>query len=59
MAPLAKALGRKVKMTHVADVASALDAARERVGPGDARLVKGSNAVGLSALVEALASEKV
>jgi UDP-N-acetylmuramoyl-tripeptide--D-alanyl-D-alanine ligase len=59
MAPLAKALGRKVKMTHVADVASALDAARERVGPGDAILVKGSNAVGLSALVEALASEKV
>jgi UDP-N-acetylmuramoyl-tripeptide--D-alanyl-D-alanine ligase len=55
MAPLAKALGGQVKMAHVADAAAAIPIAREAVGPGDALLVKGSNAVGLAALVEALA----
>jgi UDP-N-acetylmuramoyl-tripeptide--D-alanyl-D-alanine ligase len=56
MAPLAKALGPKVKMEHVPDVASALDLVRQEAGPGDAILVKGSNSIGLAALVEALAS---
>jgi UDP-N-acetylmuramoyl-tripeptide--D-alanyl-D-alanine ligase len=56
MAPLAKALGPKVKMEHVPDVASALDLVRKTAGPGDAILVMGSNSIGLAALVEALAS---
>ncbi|MGF1549771.1 MAG: UDP-N-acetylmuramoyl-tripeptide--D-alanyl-D-alanine ligase [Sphingomonadaceae bacterium] len=54
MAPLAGELGGKVEYAHVADAAEALAALRELLGPGDAVLVKGSNAVGLSALVEAL-----
>ena len=58
MRPLAKALGQKVNFEHVPDVASAIAALRERIAPGDAILVKGSNSVGLSALVDALASGK-
>ncbi len=54
MEPLAKALGQKVNMTHVPDVAAATQAVREQVRPGDAILVKGSNSIGLAALVEAL-----
>ena len=56
MGALAKALGPKVKMTHVPDAASAIGPLREAVGPGDAILVKGSNSIGLAALVEAMAS---
>jgi UDP-N-acetylmuramoyl-tripeptide--D-alanyl-D-alanine ligase len=55
MAPLAKALGSDVDLTHVADAAAATLILREDIAPGDAILVKGSNAVGLAALVEALA----
>jgi UDP-N-acetylmuramoyl-tripeptide--D-alanyl-D-alanine ligase len=55
MEVLAKALGGQVKMAHVPDAASALPLARAAIGPGDALLVKGSNAIGLAALVEALA----
>jgi len=55
MAPLAKALGAKVKMAHVADTAAAVDLVRGEIGAGDAILVKGSNSIGLAALVEALA----
>ena len=55
MEALAKALGQKVKMTHVPDAASAIDPLREAVGPGDAILVKGSNSIGLARLVEAMA----
>jgi UDP-N-acetylmuramoyl-tripeptide--D-alanyl-D-alanine ligase len=58
MAPLAKALGPKVKMTHVPDASSALEPLEEAVGPGDAILVKGSNSIGLAALVEALSAGK-
>jgi UDP-N-acetylmuramoyl-tripeptide--D-alanyl-D-alanine ligase len=58
MAALAKALGQKVKMTHVPDAASAIDALRNRLAPGDAILVKGSNSVGLAAVVEVLAGGK-
>lgn len=58
MAPLAKALGGTVKMEHVPDAAAAIELARRAVGPGDAVLVKGSNSVGLAALVEALAGGK-
>ncbi len=56
MEALAKALGGQVKMAHVPDAASALPLARAAIGPGDALLVKGSNAIGLAALVEALAA---
>ena len=56
MEVLAKALGGQVKMAHVPDAASALPLARAAIGPGDALLVKGSNAIGLAALVEALAA---
>jgi UDP-N-acetylmuramoyl-tripeptide--D-alanyl-D-alanine ligase len=55
MGALAKALGRKIKMTHVPDAASAIDPLREAIRPGDAILVKGSNSIGLAALVEAMA----
>ena len=58
MAPLAKALGQKVKISHVPDASSALEPLREAIGPGDAILVKGSNSIGLAAVVEALASGK-
>jgi UDP-N-acetylmuramoyl-tripeptide--D-alanyl-D-alanine ligase len=45
-------------MEHVPNTAAALDLLKNGIEPGDAILVKGSNAVGLSALVEALASEE-
>ena len=45
-------------MFGIADAAAALELAREAIGPGDAILIKGSNSVGLSALVDALASRK-
>jgi UDP-N-acetylmuramoyl-tripeptide--D-alanyl-D-alanine ligase len=55
MGALAKALGGAIEMTHVPDAASAIPLARGMIGPGDAVLVKGSNSIGLAALVEALA----
>ncbi len=58
MEALAKALGARVKMAHVADTAAAIELARAEARPGDALLVKGSNSIGLAALVEALASGK-
>jgi UDP-N-acetylmuramoyl-tripeptide--D-alanyl-D-alanine ligase len=56
MGALAKALGDTVEIAHVADAAAALPLARAAIGPGDAMLIKGSNSIGLAALVEALAS---
>ena len=58
MGPLAKALGREIKLAHVADTAAAIERVRAAIGPGDAVLVKGSNSIGLAALVEALAGGK-
>ncbi len=58
MEALAKALGAKVKMAHVPDTATAIELARSEARPGDAILVKGSNSIGLAALVEALAGGK-
>ncbi len=55
MESLAKALGAKVKMAHVPDTATAIELVRGEARPGDAILVKGSNSIGLAALVEALA----
>ncbi|MEA3002683.1 MAG: UDP-N-acetylmuramoyl-tripeptide--D-alanyl-D-alanine ligase [Sphingomonadales bacterium] len=54
MAALAKALGQKVKITHVPDTAAAIELVAEEARPGDSILVKGSNSIGLAALVEAL-----
>jgi UDP-N-acetylmuramoyl-tripeptide--D-alanyl-D-alanine ligase len=59
MAALAKALGPRVKLSHVPDAAAAAGLLRDAVGPGDAVLVKGSNSIGLAALVEALADGKI
>jgi UDP-N-acetylmuramoyl-tripeptide--D-alanyl-D-alanine ligase len=58
MEALAKALGGEVQMAHVPDVESAIGLVRERITPGDAILVKGSNSIGLAALVEALAARE-
>ena len=56
MAPLAKALEGRIDFAHVADAAAARDTLFQRIAPGDAVLIKGSNAVGLARLVEALAA---
>jgi UDP-N-acetylmuramoyl-tripeptide--D-alanyl-D-alanine ligase len=58
MEPLAKALGPRIKMAHVPDTAAAIELVRDAIRPGDAILVKGSNSIGLAALVEALAGGK-
>lgn len=57
MEALAKALGGGMEMTHVRAAAEAIPIARAAIGPGDAVLVKGSNSIGLAALVEALAGD--
>ncbi len=54
MAPLAEAIEGKVEFRHVADTADAIDLLPPMIAPGDTILVKGSNGVGLSALVSAL-----
>ncbi len=54
MAPLAHALGQRTKVIHVPDAASALQELQPMLGEGDAILIKGSNAVGLGQLVDAL-----
>jgi UDP-N-acetylmuramoyl-tripeptide--D-alanyl-D-alanine ligase len=54
MTPLAEALEGRTEVRHVADAATADAALATLVAPGDAILVKGSNSVGLSALVAAL-----
>lgn len=56
MRPLAKALEGQVDFRHLADATTAIDFLRGFIGAGDAILVKGSNAVGLSAVVAALRS---
>jgi UDP-N-acetylmuramoyl-tripeptide--D-alanyl-D-alanine ligase len=55
MAPLVRALPAGVERAHVPDAQAAVVALRQLVRPGDAILVKGSNGVGLSALVDAMA----
>jgi UDP-N-acetylmuramoyl-tripeptide--D-alanyl-D-alanine ligase len=55
MAPLAKALGQKIDVVHVPSAAAATEIVQGMIRPGDAILVKGSNSIGLAALVEALA----
>ncbi|MFT3977854.1 MAG: UDP-N-acetylmuramoyl-tripeptide--D-alanyl-D-alanine ligase [Sphingomonas bacterium] len=55
MRPLAEALEGRVDFVHVPDAATALDRLKQVIAPGDAVLVKGSNGVGLSRVVAALA----
>ena len=56
MEPLAEALEGRIEVRHVADAATADAALATLVAPGDAILIKGSNSVGLSALVASLKS---
>ncbi|MBR0551127.1 UDP-N-acetylmuramoyl-tripeptide--D-alanyl-D-alanine ligase [Stakelama marina] len=58
MAPLASALEGRIDFVHVATAAEARDRLMAELAPGDAVLIKGSNAVGLSAVVAALAGTK-
>jgi UDP-N-acetylmuramoyl-tripeptide--D-alanyl-D-alanine ligase len=52
MGPLAQALDGEVRIDEVADVDAAADALLRALAPGDAVLVKASNSVGLSRLVD-------
>lgn len=54
MTPLAEALEGRASFVHAADAAAAKAALDDLLQPGDAVLIKGSNAVGLAALVSAL-----
>ncbi|WP_085808549.1 UDP-N-acetylmuramoyl-tripeptide--D-alanyl-D-alanine ligase [Sphingomonas sp. TZW2008] len=55
MAPLAQALEGRTDFVHVPSAAAALEVLPGMLAPGDAVLVKGSNGVGLSRVVAALA----
>jgi UDP-N-acetylmuramoyl-tripeptide--D-alanyl-D-alanine ligase len=57
MTPLAESLAGRVHVEHVADAATARLALEQMLRPGDAVLVKGSNAIGLARVVSALAGE--
>ena len=57
MRPLSEALSGQVHLSGVDSVDEATDALRRLVRPGDAILVKASNSVGLSKLVESMAKE--
>ncbi|MBT2188015.1 UDP-N-acetylmuramoyl-tripeptide--D-alanyl-D-alanine ligase [Sphingobium nicotianae] len=59
MAPLADALAGQVPVERVKDVTDVLDMVPDRLADGDVVLVKGSNSVGLSRLVEKLAANEV
>jgi UDP-N-acetylmuramoyl-tripeptide--D-alanyl-D-alanine ligase len=52
MGALAETLEGRMEFAHVADAAAAADRLEEVIAPGDAVLVKGSNAIGLARLVE-------
>ena len=51
MTALANALEGRIDFAHVADADAALESIEALVAPGDAILIKGSNAIGLSRLV--------
>jgi len=59
MAPLARALEGRIDFVHVADAAAARDRLIAELTPGDAVLVKGSNGIGLAAVVAALAKHAI
>ncbi|KKC26779.1 UDP-N-acetylmuramoyl-tripeptide--D-alanyl-D-alanine ligase [Sphingomonas sp. SRS2] len=54
MTALANALEGRIDFAHVPDAGAALDSIGSLIAPGDAILIKGSNAIGLSRLVEHL-----
>lgn len=56
MTPLAKALEGVIDFAHRPDAAAALEQISKILEPGDAVLIKGSNAIGLSRVVEKLIS---
>jgi UDP-N-acetylmuramoyl-tripeptide--D-alanyl-D-alanine ligase len=58
MVPLAKALEGKADFVHVPDAATALASLRAMLAPGDTVLIKGSNSVGLAAVVAGLKGGK-
>ena len=58
MKPLATALARQLQLWHVADAAAAEAEVYRLLGPDDVLLVKGSNSVGLGAVVAALKSRE-
>jgi UDP-N-acetylmuramoyl-tripeptide--D-alanyl-D-alanine ligase len=58
MKPLAAALEGALEFVHVPDAASALASLRATLAPGDAVLIKGSNGVGLAAVVAGLQGGK-
>ncbi|MBY0304013.1 MAG: UDP-N-acetylmuramoyl-tripeptide--D-alanyl-D-alanine ligase [Sphingomonas sp.] len=58
MAPLANALEGQVDFVHVPDAAAALAHLKTMLSGGDAVLIKGSNSVGLAAVVAALGGNK-
>jgi UDP-N-acetylmuramoyl-tripeptide--D-alanyl-D-alanine ligase len=55
MEPLARALEGRVALRHVADAQAAIETLRPLLRAGDAVLVKGSNSIGLSRVVAAIA----
>ncbi|QDZ07980.1 UDP-N-acetylmuramoyl-tripeptide--D-alanyl-D-alanine ligase [Sphingomonas panacisoli] len=59
MKPLATALEGQIEVMHVPDAATARDRLTAMLRAGDAVLIKGSNGVGLSAVVAALSGGKV
>jgi len=58
MVPLANALEGLVDFVHVPDAAAALAHLKTMLSGGDAVLIKGSNSVGLAAVVAALGGNK-
>ncbi len=54
MAPLAEALAGRMDVRHVVDAVAARDELGAFLAPGDVALVKGSNAIGLGAIVAEL-----
>lgn len=58
MEPLASRLEGQLELRHVPDAAAARESLEAMLAPGDVLLIKGSNAIGLGAIVEALASER-
>ncbi len=59
MKPLAEALEGQVEIVHVPDAAAARDRLTATLEAGDAVLIKGSNGVGLFAVVATLAGGKI
>ena len=59
MSVLANALEGRIEFAHVPDAGAALESIETLIAPGDAILIKGSNAIGLSRLVAHLRTKAV